>query len=78
MRSPPSVVVMPATVSTVTWSPSRRTGAPAASAASTISATLRSRTLSPSAARPTVSQARARDWRAAQPATSVSDQVRTR
>ena len=47
IRSPPSVVVMPATVSTVTWSPSRRTGAPAASAASTISATLRSRTLSP-------------------------------
>ena len=69
------VVVIPATVSTVTSSPWRRTGAPAASAAPIMSPTLRSRTRSASRGLSTVSQARARDWRAAHWATSISDQV---
>ena len=50
-RSPPSVVVIPATTSTATAPSSRRTGAPARSAAATMSPTVRSRTVVSSARR---------------------------
>jgi hypothetical protein len=54
---------------------SRSTGAPAASAAATISPTLRSRTRFSSASFSTRNQARARGCRAIQLAVSTSDHV---